>query len=59
MYCPRIADSINCIQKREMLYSPDFSDISFHLIFQPNYPRLRDVLLGDIKDPSKKIFPKY
>jgi HEAT repeat protein len=59
LYCPDIADSLNYIQQQENLYNPDFSDIPIHPIFQPDYPRLRDVLLGDINDSSKQIFPKY
>jgi HEAT repeat protein len=59
LYCPRIASSLNYIQQQENLYNPDFSDIPIHPNFQPDYPRLRDVLLGDINDSSKQIFPKY
>jgi HEAT repeat protein len=59
MYCFRIADSLNHIQQRENLYNPDFSDIPIHHNFQPDYPRLRDVLLGDINDSSKQILHKY
>jgi HEAT repeat protein len=59
LYCPCIADLLNYIQQQENLYNPDFSDIPIHPIFQPDYPRLRDVLLGDINDSSKQIFPKY
>jgi HEAT repeat protein len=59
MYCFRIANSLNYIQQQENLYNPDFSDIPIHLNFQPDYPRLRDVLLGDIDDTSRQMFPNY
>jgi HEAT repeat protein len=59
MYCPRITSSITYIQQQEKLYNPDFSDIPLHPLFQPSYPRLRDVLLGNIEDSSKQVFPKY
>ncbi len=59
MYCFRIASSLNYIQQQENLYNPDFSDIPIHPNFQPDYPRLRDVLLGDIDNSSRQIFPNY
>jgi HEAT repeat protein len=42
----RGSDLISIIQEREGLYNPDFSDRS-HPLFEPSYPRLRQILLGD------------
>jgi HEAT repeats len=45
-YSGTLSDIINTIQEREGLYNPDFSDRS-HPLFEPSYPRLRKILLGD------------
>lgn len=45
-HSPRSFDLISTIQEREGLYNPDFSDRS-HPLFEPSYPRLRQILLGD------------
>jgi HEAT repeat protein len=39
-------DAISKIQERSGLYNPDFSDRS-HPLFEPSYPRLRQILLGN------------
>jgi HEAT repeat protein len=45
-YSEILFDIIATIQEREGLYNPDFSDRS-HPLFEPSYPRLRHLLLGD------------
>jgi HEAT repeat protein len=45
-YSWRSSEAISVIQEREGLYNPDFSD-RYHPLFEPSYPRLRQILLGD------------
>jgi hypothetical protein len=47
IYCPHIAHAVSQIQKREGLYNSEFSDNPSHPLFQPKFPRLRDILLGN------------
>jgi hypothetical protein len=46
IYCFQIARAISQIQERAGLYNPEFSDDRLYPLFQPTFPRLRDVLLG-------------
>jgi HEAT repeat protein len=47
IYCPHIARAVSQIQEREGLYNSEFSDNPSYPLFQPKFPRLRDILLGN------------